>query len=99
MLPDIFQSIGYHVFISAAWVFIAWNIDYYEVYRYTKVIKIIALVFKQYVAFMILNYAYVGILMDFSRPSEIFWYATISLGIITFFKFSKIGRASCRERV
>ncbi len=88
MLPDIFQSIGYHTFISAAWIFIAWNIDFYEVYRYTKVIKITALVFKQYVSFMILNYAYVGILMDFSKPSEIFWYATISLGIVTSFKFS-----------
>ena len=88
MLPDIFQSIGYHTFISAAWICIAWNIDFYEVYRYTKVIKITALVFKQYISFMVLNYAYVGILMDFSKPGEIFWYATISLGIVTSFKFS-----------
>lgn len=88
MLSENLDTLWYHFFITISWVFIAWNLDFYEVYRYTKVIRITGRLFKQYFSFLILNFAYIGFFLKFSKPSEIVWYATTSLLLVGFFKFS-----------
>lgn len=88
MLSEHLNTVWYHFFISASWVFIAWNIDFYEVYRYTKVIRIVGNLFKQYVTFLVLNFAYIGFFWKFSKPSQIVLYVTIALCVVAFFKFS-----------
>lgn len=88
MLSENLDTLWYHFFITISWVFIAWNLDFYEVYRYTKVIRITGRLFKQYFSFLILNFAYIGFFLKFSKPSEIVWYVTTSLLLVGFFKFS-----------
>jgi putative colanic acid biosynthesis UDP-glucose lipid carrier transferase len=87
MLSDHLNTFWYHIFISISWIFIAWNIDFYEVYRYTKVIRITGRVFKQYIAFLVLNFAYIGFFLKFSKPSEIVWYVTLSVAVVAGCKF------------
>lgn len=88
MLSEQLNTVWYHLFVSASWVFIAWNIDFYEVYRYTKVLRIIGNLFKQYIAFLVLNFAYIGFFWKFSKPSDIVWYVALTLCVVAFFKFS-----------
>lgn len=88
MLSENLNTLWYHFYITVSWVFIAWNLDFYEIYRYTKVIRITGRIFKQYFAFLILNFAFIGFFMKFSKPSEIVWYVTASVALVAFFKYS-----------
>jgi len=88
MLSEHLHTTWYHIFITLSWVFIAWNIDFYEVYRYTKVVRIMGRLFKQYLAFLVLNFAYIGFFSKFSEPSEVVWYVTLSLSVVGSFKFA-----------
>ncbi|MGG7034891.1 MAG: undecaprenyl-phosphate glucose phosphotransferase [Flavobacterium sp.] len=76
----------YHFFITISWLFISWNIDFYEVYRYTKVIEILSKIAKQYSLFIILNFAYLGYFMEFSEPSQMIKFVTVSLFLIAIAK-------------
>lgn len=78
-LADNFQSLPYHVFISFAWVIISYNIGFYEIYRYTKVIEIFGKILKQYFLFVIANFAYIGYLLKFSDSSQILQFTTFSI--------------------
>lgn len=88
MLSENLNTLWYHFYITVSWVFIAWNLDFYEIYRYTKVIRITGRIFKQYFAFLILNFAFIGFFMKFSKQSEIVWYVTASVALVAFFKYS-----------
>lgn len=88
MLGEHLNTIWYHTYISVSWIFIAWNIDFYEVYRYTKVLRIVGRLIKQYISFLVLNFAFIGFFWKFSKPSDIVWYVTTALAVVAFFKFS-----------
>lgn len=66
---------------------IAWNIGFYEVYRYTKVIDILANILKQYFIFLIINFAFIGFYLKFSEPSMMIQFVTISVLLISMAKF------------
>lgn len=87
LLAESLNLIGYHVFVSISWLIIAWNIGFYEVYRYTKVIDILANILKQYFIFLIVNFAFIGFYLKFSEPSMMIQYVTISLILIALAKF------------
>ncbi|ESU24184.1 wcaJ protein [Flavobacterium enshiense DK69] len=78
----------YHGFISVSWIIIAWNVDFYEVYRYTKAIEILGKILKQYLLFTVLNFAYLGFFLDFAIPSQIIKYVTLSVLLISAVKLS-----------
>ncbi len=75
--------LNYYLFVSASWLIIAWNVGFYEVYRYTKAIEILSKILKQYVLFVIVNFAYLGLLFEFSEPSLMFQFTTISVFLIS----------------
>jgi len=87
ILPGYLNTFWYHIFITFFWSFTNWSIGFYEVYRYTKVIQIIGKLIRQYVIFLVLNFAYIGFFYKFSHPFLIVLYSTISLVFVTFFKF------------
>lgn len=88
LLPENLNTIWYHFFISCSWIFISWNIDFYEIYRYTKVTRIISLVFKQCLAYLVLNFAFIGFFLQFSKQSEIIKYVLISITCVGVIKLS-----------
>lgn len=85
-LSDTLNIFNYHVLISISWVFISWNSAFYEVYRYTKFIQILTKILKQYVLFIILNFAYSGYFLEFFEPSQTIKFVTTSLLIISSIK-------------
>lgn len=87
LLPESLNQIGYHIFVSISWVIIAWNIGFYEVYRYTKVIEILSNTLKQYFLFLIVNFAFIGFYLKFSEPSKMIQFVTLSIILIALAKF------------
>lgn len=54
------------LYISIAWIIIALKNHFYEVQRHTKIIQIIPLLFRQFVFFSIVLYAFIGL---FKQPN------------------------------
>ncbi len=85
-LPSNVDMIWFHLFTSMSWVVIAWNIGFYEVYRYTKVIQIFGKILRQYFLFLIVNFAYIGYFSKFSDTSIVLNFITAALIIISLIK-------------
>lgn len=85
-LLDSHNVIYYHLFLSASWVIIAWNVGFYEVYRFTKALEIFGKILNQYVLFIILNFAYLGYFLKFSEPSRILKFVTLAVILISLAK-------------
>lgn len=56
----------FHTYISIAWVIIAFKIEFYSVYRYTKVTHILKLLFRQFFLYCFIVYAFIGF---FKQPN------------------------------
>ncbi len=87
LLPETLNLLGYHFFVSASWLIIAWNIGFYEVYRYTKVIEIFSNILKQYFFFLLINFAFIGFYLKFSEPSKMIEFVSFSLILVSLAKF------------
>jgi len=87
LLPETLNQIGYHLFVSISWIIISWNIGFYEVYRYTKVIEILGNTLKQYFLFLIVNFAFIGFYLKFSEPSKMIQFVSLSILLIALAKF------------
>ena len=87
-LLDSLNEIYYHIFISISWIIIAWNIGFYEVYRFTNAIEILSKSFKQYIFFLIINFSYLGIFLALSAPTQMLKFVTLAIVLISIFKFS-----------
>ena len=86
LLTENVYSIYFVVFSSLSWVVIALNVEFYEVYRYTKIIAIGNKVLKQFVLFTIICFAYFGIFSSNSNARETIVYTSISLLTVAFAK-------------
>ena len=88
MLINSLNGFYYHLFVSLSWIVISWNVGFYEVYRFTKVIDIIEKIVKQYVVFIIVNFAYIGYFLKFSEPSLILRFVSIAIALVALEKLS-----------
>ena len=77
------SGLYYHFYISFAWLVISWNIGFYEIYRYTKLQEIYEKVFKQYLVFVLVNFAFIGFFAKFSEPSQIVKFTTLAVAFIS----------------
>ena len=87
LLPQELNENKFHLFTTISWLVISWNIQFYEVYRYTKSIEILGKILKQGALFFLINFAYLGYFYKFSSPSQMISYILISLSIISLDKF------------
>lgn len=87
-LPKEINTVSFHLFISFTWIILAWNLAFYEVYRFTKEFQIIGKIIRQYLLFLIFNFAYLGFFYKFSEPSQMIKYISFSLVLVAFEKFS-----------
>ena len=87
-LPKEINIVSFHLFISFTWIILAWNLAFYEVYRFTKEFQIIGKIIRQYLLFLIFNFAYLGFFYKFSEPSQMIKYISLSLVLVAFEKFS-----------
>ncbi|WP_445456271.1 undecaprenyl-phosphate glucose phosphotransferase [Flavobacterium sp. HNIBRBA15423] len=87
-LPKGLNNFGFHFFISFSWIIISSNVSFYEVYRFTKEFQIFGKLIKQYLFFLIFNFAYLGFFYKFSEPSQMVKFISLSLIFISFEKFT-----------
>ncbi|OXA65313.1 undecaprenyl-phosphate glucose phosphotransferase, partial [Flavobacterium branchiophilum NBRC 15030 = ATCC 35035] len=84
----VFSKFGYFAFVSIAWFVTSWNTKFYEVYRFTKAFDILEKIVKQFIVFLILNFAYLGFLLKIQEASVMIKYISLSIFIISCFKFA-----------
>lgn len=82
-----FGNVWYHLFLSFSWIIVAWNVRFYEVYRFTKVIDIFERIIKQFIFFAVLNFAYSGFGLGGLNPIEIIKWVLFSLTLVSTAKF------------
>jgi len=77
------------LFISFGWIVTALVSGFYEVHRYSTVIRIVKLIFRQILLFSLFMFAYSGINFNLSlNPTSIIKYILISFFCITIFKYA-----------
>ena len=76
-------------FTSIAWIILSVISKFYEVYRYTREVKIVSLILAQMMLFTLIIFAFSGYYQDLNiAPKIIFKYIIVVFIIITFFKFT-----------
>ena len=78
----------YVLIITLSWVFLSIYSNFYEVYRYTKEIAILTLIFRQLILFTLVVFAFSGFYhefnMDYKTILKYVVYSFIVIGIIKF---------------
>lgn len=84
-----FIYLNFILFISFSWIIIVLRSHFYEIYRFTRVTNILALIFKQGILFLLLVFAFFGFYGDLNTsPWQILRYIFEVLCYIT---LAKIG--------
>ena len=83
------QYLNYIIFISVSWIAISLYTRFYEIYRYTRVVTIAALLVRQSIVFTILVFAFFGYAREIDRSiMDISEYVIYVFGLITLFKLT-----------
>ncbi|TDI72091.1 MAG: exopolysaccharide biosynthesis polyprenyl glycosylphosphotransferase [Bacteroidetes bacterium] len=83
-----FLFLNYVIFVSIAWIFISMRSNFYEIYRFTRVTKLLSLVGKQGVLFFLLVFAFFGFYSELGQaPLSIIKYA---LQVILYITIAKL---------
>jgi putative colanic acid biosynthesis UDP-glucose lipid carrier transferase len=81
----------YFLYSSLLWLLSTFLIRFYKVYRYTSAINIITLLVKQFLAYMIIVFAFNGIFRSISIEASLTFtyliYSFLAIGIIKLFSF------------
>lgn len=80
------NHLSYIAFTAIAWIILSLKANFYEVFRYTKVVKIISLVFMQGLIFTFIVFSFFGIYEKLNRAATdiIFYLAQVFLLILLF---------------
>jgi len=83
---EFFTFVG---FTNSAWVILSLKTDFYEVYRNTRVVKILSLISLQAILFSLIIFAFFGFFNKLQRtPDWIFKYLLLVFALITMGKFA-----------
>lgn len=81
--------LSYSILITLAWMISAIKSGFYEVYRYTPLIRIFSLIFIQLLLFILAVFAFFGFSSNLSTmPEQVLTYVSVVFGGITFFKLA-----------
>ncbi len=76
-------------FVSIAWIIISLKSNFYEIYRFTKVVKILGLIGPQAILFILLVFAFFGVYNDMDQnPRDILIYVAKVFALIAAFKLA-----------
>lgn len=86
---DLEMSFLFYAYLVLSWLLLSIYLGFYEVYRFTKLIKITSLTITQAVLFTLIIFSFFGFFYQFSRePSRIFLYLGKSFTVIFLIKIS-----------
>jgi putative colanic acid biosynthesis UDP-glucose lipid carrier transferase len=84
-----FEYLNYIIFISLAWIVLSLKSNFYEIYRFTHVTKIMSLLGKQGLIFFLIVFAFFGFYNNVeSDPWAIVRYVLLVMLYITIIKFT-----------
>ena len=82
------NTLSFIVFISLGWAITAFASRFYDVHRFSTVIRILKLLFRQILLFSLLMFAYSGINQDLNlNPKDVIKYILASFFCISIFKY------------
>jgi len=81
------MNLIFYSYLILTWILLSFFSNFYEVYRYTKLIKITSLTFYQAILFTLIIFGFFGFFYQYGRePGRIFLYLSKSFLAIYFFK-------------
>ena len=84
-----FQISNFIIFTSIAWIVLSLKSNFYEIYRFTQIIKILSLLIKQAVIFTLIIFSFFGYYGEVNKnPIEIFKYIFEAFFFIAIFKLA-----------
>ena len=86
ILPENYHILFFVLYINFIWVIISLNINYYEIYRFTKLYNIIIKNIKQFAIFLILCYAFSGFYFNNVKSFRILNYVLYSFFFVLSFE-------------
>ena len=101
-LPINFENpILFHGYISLAWIVVSFRNGFYEIYPYTKVTSILIKLFKQYVFFFLILYAYIGFFKqpDMSRLALVQYFFFVAIAVFSLKFLTYVLLMKYRERL
>lgn len=82
-------NLNFLIFITAVWIFVSLKSNFYEIYRYTQVVKIFSLLGKQMVLFILVVFAFFGFYNEMSiHYNTVFKYVLFTFLLISAFKLT-----------
>ena len=82
-------ALYFFIYISFSWIVSTLLSNFYEIYRYTSVTKILGLIAKQTLIFLLLVFAFFGFYNQLSaKPINILKYLLLVMSLITIAKFT-----------
>ena len=86
---DNFQILNFVFFTSIVWILVSFRSSFYEIYRFTEVLKIVSLIGRQSVLFTLIIFAFFGFYNELDNdPKEIFKYIALVFLFISIFKLA-----------
>lgn len=86
---DKFIFLNYIIFVTIAWIMLSLKINFYEVYRFTHIQKILSLLGKQGAIFFLIVFAFFGFYNQIEKdPWRIIYYILICILCISIVKFA-----------
>jgi|TARA_R110002110_G_scaffold49502_1_gene146881 putative colanic acid biosynthesis UDP-glucose lipid carrier transferase len=84
-----FQVLNFIIFTSIAWIITSLRSNFYEIYRFTSLVKILSLIIKQGVIFTLIIFAFFGYYGEVNKnPIEIFKYILYVILLVAVFKLA-----------
>ena len=81
--------LNFIVFITITWFIISFFSGFYEIYRFTKLVKILSLIVKQSLLFTVLLFSFFGFFIEIDRTNiDISKYVLTVFGLISVFKLT-----------
>ncbi|MGO3706425.1 MAG: undecaprenyl-phosphate glucose phosphotransferase [Mesonia hippocampi] len=81
--------IGFCVYIAIGWMILSIKSGYYEIYRYTQVVKIISLTLLQALIFCLIVFSFFGIFEELNRSAKsVLQYMLYSFSLVLLVKLS-----------
>lgn len=88
-LKDNLPLLNYFLFITPAWIILSFRSDFYEIYRFTHVAKILSLIGKQAMFFALIVFAFFGFYNELEEsPNTIVVYILSTMAFIAVVKFA-----------
>ena len=84
-----FEYLNYVIFVSLAWIVLSLKSNFYEIYRFTHVAKIMSLLGKQGIVFFLIVFAFFGYYKEVDTEAlSIFKYVFLVMLCVSVVKFT-----------